>query len=246
MKHDFLHKILPIKEREAEVLRAKRNVFLELFDDASRVIFIGEVKPKSPNMKSAVQTNFVQQAKLYAEGGVDAISVLTDETFFGGSIELLAQVRSTVAVPLLMKDFVLDEAQIIAGVNAGANTVLLIVDFLEKERLKRLARFCRQVGIEPLVEIQDEHELKIALRAGARIIGVNSRNLRTLEIDMARALRVVHVASQHVPTLFLSSIQQRSDVEAALEAGARGVLVGTTLMTSDNVGKTLRHLKGGQ
>lgn len=246
MKSDFLKKILPIKKREAEALqlKLKRNVFLELFDDSSRVIFIGEIKPKSPNMESTVQTDFVEQAKMYAESGVDAISVLTDETFFGGSLKLLAQIRTVVDVPLLMKDFVLDEAQIVAGLKAGASTVLLIVDFLEEKRLTQLVAFCHRVGIEPLVEIQDERELDIAVRAGAKVIGVNSRNLRTLEIDVDRALRVVSTASQFLPTLFLSSIQSRVDVEAALEAGARGVLVGTTLMNSENVAKTLKHLKG--
>ena len=173
--------------------------------------------------------------------GAAAISVLTDGPFFGGSVEDLRQAASVAHVPVLLKDFVLDEVQIVEARAAGAAAVLLIVRALGS-RLQPLLRFARQLRLTPLVEVHSAAELSAALDAEATVIGVNSRDLDTFTIDAAGALRIVSTVPAGCTVVAESGMSRKADVEQAAEAGADAVLIGTALSAAAAPGELLREL----
>ncbi len=244
MKEDFLEKIRPVKQAEVLKLKQARNSFMELFKDKEKLVFLGEIKPKSPSFSEARNVNFITQAKTYEEGGIDGLSVLTDTQFFGGNFQLLQEMKRNTRLPLLCKDFVLDKSQIVLAAKFGADAILLIVDFLPFPQLMELYAFALDLQLQPVLEVQSERELESVLKLKPKIIGVNSRNLRSLEIDKARALAVIQQIPDEVLSIFFSGISNRENVELAKQAGARGVLVGSALMNSENVAQKIKELKG--
>jgi indole-3-glycerol phosphate synthase len=198
--------------------------------DRSRVALIAEVKRRSPSQGTIrAELDPVAHAAAYAAAGASAISVLTDGPFFGGSLEDLSAVADKVAIPLLRKDFILDELQIAESRAAGASAVLLIVRALSPERLRDLATAARDWDLGTLVEVHDEAELDVALDLGAPIIGVNSRNLDTFEIDVAAAWALLGRIPADRIAIAESGLASEADVRRAAEAGADGVLIGTAL-----------------
>ena len=191
-----------------------------------------------------LDVNPIEQASTYEEAGASAISVLTDETFFKGSIEDLKIVSQHVQIPRLCKDFMIDEIQIDRAYNAGATIILLIVAALSKERLKALYDYAKQKGLDVLTEVHDEQELEAALEINAELIGINNRNLKTFVVDLEVTERL---ASKLDPTKHLiiseSGIKTVEDVERVKKAGARGILVGETLMQAENVAETLKQFR---
>jgi indole-3-glycerol phosphate synthase len=208
---------------------------------AGQIGLIAEVKKASPSA-GVICPNFdpVQIAKEYEAAGASCLSVLTDERFFQGSVEFLRQIRAAVELPLLRKDFIIDERQILEAIEWGADAILLIVAILDDARLKRFHSLAREAGPAVLVEVHNEKELDRALAAGARLIGVNNRDLNTFTVDLgvterlAARLRQV-AAPQDYLLVAESGIQTRADVERLRNAGATAVLVGESLMKHPNV-----------
>jgi indole-3-glycerol phosphate synthase len=174
-----------------------------------------------------------ERAASYAAAGAAAVSVLTDGPFFGGSIADLRAAVARVAVPVLRKDFILDELQVVEARAAGAAAVLLIVRALERERLESLLRFAATQDLDALVEIHTERELMRALEADATIIGVNSRDLDTFRIDVAAAWALLAKVPADRVAIAESGMKSLEDVERAAAAGADAVLVGTALSSAD-------------
>jgi indole-3-glycerol phosphate synthase len=198
---------------------------------------IAEVKRRSPSQGTIrAELDPAAHAAAYAGAGASAISVLTDGPFFGGSLDDLAAVRGRVAVPLLRKDFILDELQIAEARGAGASAVLLIVRALAQARLVELAAAARDFGLDVLVETHDMRELELALSFGATIIGVNSRNLDTFEIDIDSAWGLIGGIPADRIAVAESGMETVDDVVAAAAAGADLVLIGTALSSSHDPG----------
>lgn len=198
--------------------------------DRDRMALIAEVKRRSPSQGSIREDlDPVAHAVRYAAAGASAISVLTDQPFFGGSLADLEAVAARVRTPLLRKDFILDELQVAEARLAGASAVLLIVRALAPARLADLARAARDWGLATLVEVHDARELDIALESEAAIIGVNSRNLDTFEIDVTTAWALISRIPSDRIAVAESGMATEADVRRAVDAGADAVLIGTAL-----------------
>jgi indole-3-glycerol phosphate synthase len=203
---------------------------------------IAEVKRRSPSAGSIrADLDPGERAARYAQHGAAAISVLTDGPFFGGSVEDLRQAAARTQIPVLLKDFVLDEVQIVEARAAGAAAVLLIVRALGP-RLQPLLRFAGDLRLTPLVEVHSAVELATAVDAGASVIGVNSRDLDTFTIDTPAALRIVSKVPEGCTAVAESGMSGKADVEQAAEAGADAVLIGTALSAAASPGALLREL----
>jgi indole-3-glycerol phosphate synthase len=208
-----------------------------------RVAVIAEVKRRSPSA-GVIREDLdpAERAALYAGRGAAAISVLTDGPFFGGSISDLRAAAGRVSAPLLRKDFILDELQVMEARAAGASGILLIVRALSPSRLAELLACTREWQLEALVEVHSMLELETALRANARIIGINSRDLDTFRIDSAAAWRVLaQVPAGHL-AVAESGMAGAPDVERAAAAGADAVLVGTALSAAPDPGALVERL----
>jgi len=209
------------------------------------IAVIAEVKRRSPS-KGLIRPDFdpVEIARAYARGGAACISVLTDSHYFGGSLESLAKIRSAVDQPLLCKDFMIDTYQIDAARVAGADAILLIVAALDQDRLKDLQSCAVGLGLDVLVEVHDESELDRALAIGADLIGVNNRDLKTFEVDLANTERLASRLSPSAEIVLVaeSGIATFEDVKRLERAGASGFLVGESLMRQPDPGKALEAL----
>ncbi len=230
-------------EREAGSLPAPPSLSRALRGE--RVAVVAEVKRRSPSA-GVIREDLDPGARaaLYAEHGAAAISVLTDERHFGGSIGDLRAAAGRVEVPLLRKDFILDEVQVVEARAAGAAAVLLIVRALPLARLGALMAFARGAGLEALVEVHTAAELDRALEAGAELVGVNSRDLDTFRIDLPGAGELVARVPAGRVAVAESGIRGVEDVARAAAAGADAVLVGTALSAAPDPGRFLRQLSG--
>jgi indole-3-glycerol phosphate synthase len=209
------------------------------------VAVVAEVKRRSPSA-GVIQGDLdpLAHAGAYAAGGAAAISVLTDATYFGGSLKDLERVARAVPIPVLRKDFILDELQVLEARAAGASAVLLIVRALAPTELRALARAARDLELGTLVEVHTDAELEQAVGAEPTVIGVNSRDLATFEIDATAALRLLGQVPAGVPAVAESGIGSRADVERAAAAGADAVLVGTLLSRAADPAALVRTLVG--
>ena len=212
------------------------------------VRLIAEIKRASPS-KGIFDADLdaAAQAAKYARAGAAAISVLTEPDFFAGSIDDLAAVsrsfRGDADRPaLLRKEFIWDEYQLLEARAHGADAVLLIVMLLEPDVLSSLIERTRDLGMEPLIEVHDENEVRAALDAGARVLGVNNRDLRTFEEDLGTTERLAGLVGRDVTLVAESAIRSRSDAERMAGAGAHALLVGEALVTGDNVEARAREL----
>ncbi len=206
-----------------------------------RVTIIAEVKRRSPS--KGWLARYVDPAALatsYVAGGAAAISVLTDEAHFGGSRADLEAVRAAVDVPVLRKDFTVSENDVLDTAEMGASGVLLIAALLSDDELSRLASLALDVGLSPLIEVHDAREAEIALTCGARIIGVNQRDLRTFEVDPAHAAAVIATIPADVVRVAESGLRGPDDVLAAGRAGFDAVLVGESFVTSSSPERAVR------
>ncbi|KAJ3193054.1 bifunctional tryptophan synthase trp1 [Irineochytrium annulatum] len=214
------------------------------------VAVMAEIKRASPSKGSIdLDAHAPTQALSYANGGAAVISVLTEPTWFKGSLADLSAARRAVAhLPnrpaILRKDFVVDPYMIYEARLAGADTVLLIVAILEEARLMLLLNVARSLGMEPLTEVANEEEMRLAVKVGAKVIGVNNRDLHTFDVDSGRTVGLAAMVPDGVILVALSGITGRKDVERYLEAGARSVLVGESLMRSHDKGQFMRELRG--
>ena len=214
-------------------------------DQAGKVSLIAEVKKASPS-KGIIRADFdpVEIATIYADNGASCISVLTDEHFFQGSLEYLRQIRSTVSVPLLRKDFILDEYQIYEARAAGADAVLLIAECLSPDRMKSLHEKVNELGMTALVELYDSKNVDPVLDCDPKLVGVNNRDLNTFEIDLKHSIQVKELLPDDIAMVSESGIFTNADIQLMHNNGVDAVLVGESLMRSENIGIAVVELMG--
>jgi len=212
------------------------------------IALIAEVKKASPSA-GVICPNFdpVRIAHDYETAGASCLSVLTDEKFFQGSLEYLRAIRQKVKLPLLRKDFIVDERQILEAIEWGADAILLIVAILSDRDLKHFHDLAAQAGLAVLVEAHDDAELDRAIAAGAGLIGINNRDLKTFKVDLGTterlALRLQRSVSTSRPLLVAESgIHNRADVEQLARCGVQAILVGESLMREPNIGVKVAEL----
>jgi indole-3-glycerol phosphate synthase len=233
---------------QALLEKAKRTNIPPSFVSALKrpdVAVIAEVKRRSPSKGQINDTiRAGDRAAAYVKGGAAAISVLTEPERFGGSAEDLADVRSSVSVPLLRKDFIVDYAQIVEARALGASAVLLIVRALDPVQLADRMEECTAFELTPLVEVQDGSEMELALAHGATVIGVNNRNLETLVVDRGNAARVIPEIPRALIAVAESGIEDRIDLDFMASIGADAVLVGSALSASPDPAAAVRAMVG--
>lgn len=215
-----------------------------------KVGLIAEVKKASPSA-GIICNDFDAEriASQYEAGGADCLSVLTDEQFFQGSLEYLKRIRERVKIPLLRKDFIVDERQILEAIEWGADAILLIVAILTDAQLKQFHSLATEAGLAALVEVHDERELKRAQATDAKVIGVNNRDLKTFKVDLAtteKLARQLRAAPGGNAKLLVaeSGIHTRADVERLAKCSAQAILVGESLMKHADIGEKISELLG--
>jgi indole-3-glycerol phosphate synthase len=206
---------------------------------------IAEVKKASPS-KGVIRADFqpVEIACIYEEHGATCLSVLTDEKYFQGSLEYLRQIRAATGLPILRKDFILDRYQLLEARVAGADAVLLIAECLDDCRLRALHNEALELGLTPLVELYDPANLPRVLEAGATLIGVNNRDLRTFQVDLGHTLRMRAQIPENCLLVGESGIRTRADVVRLEAAGVDAMLVGESLMAQPDIGAAVDELLG--
>jgi indole-3-glycerol phosphate synthase len=247
--------------RDAMLEHGERRDFIAALRKPNRgdIALIAEVKKASPSM-GVICKDFdaVRIAKEHEAAGASCLSVLTDEKFFQGSLDYLRQIRAAVKLPLLRKDFIIDERQILEAIEWGADAILLIVAILTDEQLSKFHSLASEAGLAVLVEVHDEEELERALKISPAIIGVNNRNLKTFKVDLATTERLaaklksgtgfqpVQNRQDACPTLLVaeSGIHSRADVKRLKMCGAGAILVGESLMKQGDIGAKVRELIG--
>ena len=234
-------------ERRAAAAAPRGDAFLAALSKKGRANVIAECKRRSPSRGVlAADYDPVAIAGQYETGGAAAISVLTEPTFFDGSLDHLAAVRQAVTLPLLRKDFIVDEYQLLEARASGADAALLIVAALGQADLVRLQYRAWDLGLAALVEVHDDEELSRAIDSGARIIGVNNRNLRTLVVDVAASRRLGARIPADVVGVSESGLTSRGDLEELASQGYRAFLIGERFMTSADPAAAIAELLGGR
>ncbi len=206
---------------------------------------IAEIKRRSPSVDEFPNgRDPLAQARIYAENGAAAISIVTDTPRFGMTLDDVIAVRDTVDLPVLVKDFVIDASQILIAWAAGADAILLIARMVDTDLLRHLHDEATALGLAALVECHDETDLQSAVAAGATLIGVNSRNLDTLELDLKTTRRLLNQKPTGTVMVAESGLKTRSEIEEMARLGADAFLIGSTLLKAADPGQTLRHLTG--
>ena len=214
-------------------------------EQANHVSLIAEVKKASPS-KGVIRDDFdpLEIARAYANSGASCISVLTDEHFFQGSLDYLKQIRRVVSKPLLRKDFVLDEYQVWEARAAGADAVLLISECLQPDQMNRLHEQVTELGMTALVELYDSRNIEAVLACNPTLVGVNNRDLNTFEIDLNHSIRIKKQLPHSIAMVSESGIFTHQDVLLMQQNGVDAVLVGESLMRSEDIGSAVRSLMG--
>ena len=249
---DKLHEVAAAKARVPEsqlreVLACAPPVrdFFAALNGRGTIRLIAEVKKASPS-KGVIREDFhpVEIARIYQEHGAACISVLTDEAHFQGSLDYLRQIRAAVDLPVLRKDFIIDSYQVIEARAAGADAVLLIAECLDDAQLRTLHDEIVALGMTPLVELYEPANLPRVLAIGARLIGINNRDLRTFEVDLEHTIRMRREIPLDRRVVGESGIRTRADVERLQNAGVDAMLVGETLMARADIGAAMNELLG--
>jgi indole-3-glycerol phosphate synthase len=237
--------------RDAMLEHGERRDFLAALRKPNRgdIALIAEVKKASPSA-GIICKDFdpVKIAKEYETAGASCLSVLTDEKFFQGSLDYLRQIRAAVKIPLLRKDFIIDERQILEAIEWGADAILLIVAILTDEELQKFHSLAVEAGLAVLVEVHDEMELERALKISPQLIGVNNRDLKTFKVDLATTEKLSKkIGVENLQNKILvaeSGIYSRADVERLKNCGAKAILVGESLLRDGNIQSKIRELIG--
>ncbi len=254
--HKVLSLIIESKKKRIKVLRKNREALDSLVKKApspkslkaaikrkNKVSLIAEIKQASPS-KGILRKNFEpgRLAGIFDKAGVNAISVLTEEDFFLGKNSHIEEVKKETLKPILKKDFILDEMQVLEARAVGADAILLIMGILEVERAKDLYDFGKELGLDVLVEVNTEKELRKVLKIGADIIGVNNRNLHTLEVDINRSKKLLPFLPEEIAKVSESGINSLKDVLLLKGLGADAILVGQALMKADNIEAKIKEI----
>lgn len=237
-----------IARKRERVREAKTRVNPHAFRSALQkdgINIIAEFKRRSPS-KGMIRegANPIDVARAYQAGGAVAMSVLTEEDYFAGSLDDVRQVKSAVELPVLRKDFIVDEYQVYESAVAGADAILLIVAALDDDLLLRLRRLAEdELGMDALVEVHTNDEMKRAVACGAKLIGVNNRDLRTFEVSIETSLSLVREAPNNALLISESGLNNAADLQRLYDAGYRGFLIGETLMRADYPAAALRSFR---
>lgn len=253
----ILDKIVQIKKEQVE--RLKERLSKKPFDEKNPpkvrdfaaaiskqgISLIAELKQRSPSAGVIVKNYEPKKiAKTYERAGASAISVLTDLAYFNGKIEDLTQVKTSVQLPVLRKDFIIDEAQIFESYFAGADAVLLIVRILKQDMLKKFINTINDIGMSALVEVHSEDEAKAALDSGAEIIGINNRDLDTLKIDLDTTGRIISNVPEIKGKVIVSEsgIKDKNDIQSLVKNGVNAVLIGEAILKSNDISAKIKEL----
>ena len=241
-RYEGQNNIEEIKELSDKRIISNPNFFYEAIEKPN-ISFICEVKKASPS-KGIISEDFpyLEIAKKYNECA-DVISVLTEPDYFLGSDKYLSEIKNIVKIPVLRKDFIISEYQIYEAKAIGADAILLIVAILTKEELNNYLNLAHKIGLGCLVEAHDEEEVKIAVESGARVIGVNNRNLKDFSIDMNNSIKLRNLAPRSVKFVSESGIKTREDIKTLQDNYVDAVLIGETLMRSKDIIKSIGELK---
>lgn len=255
----ILDTIVDTKKREVELLRTKGITLPQGFEDKEvegprgfrkvlldfdGVSIIAEVKKASPS-KGVISPDFnpVKIARNYQKNGAQAISVLTDIDYFQGALSYMMQVRETVSLPVLRKDFIIDELQIIEAQKHGADAILLIAAILETSQMQEYKQQAQELGMDSLVEVHDEAETEKALDAGADLIGVNNRNLKDFTMDLETTFRLKNLIPSEIPVVSESGLKTNDHFKRLRDEGVSAALIGETLMRAGAESDLLESLR---
>lgn len=231
-----------LRERIDAADRRSPNALRSALSCQNRVNIIAEFKRRSPS-KGVIRAGADPQliARSYESGGAVAISVLTEQDYFDGSLQDLRSVATSVTIPILRKDFIFDEYQVYESVANGANAILLIVAGLEDDRLRYLRELAEdRLQIDALVEVHTESEMRRAIDSGASLIGVNNRDLSTFEVSLETSIRLAAIAPKHLVLVSESGLNTTADLRRLRAVGYQGFLIGESLMRSDDPAEMLR------
>ena len=200
------------------------------------ISILAEIKLASPTVVSlGSHDEIIERAIAYEKAGADAISFITEKHYFKGEVSFIPKLKQHVSLPILQKDFVIDEYQIYEAKLAGSDALLLIVKYLEKEKLKQFVSLCQKLGIEPVVEINDEEDLVKAVTTTTNSIAVNARDLATFEVNVDKACELLKKVPDKYITLGFSGVHSHIEVQQYKNAGVKGILVGTELMKAKSI-----------
>ncbi len=236
-------KAVSVSEMEARIARRAATLDFASALKGDGVRLIAEVKKASPS-RGVLCPEFdpAALARVYADNGAAAISVLTEEKYFGGHLNHLAEIRKEVEIPLLRKDFIFDPYQVYESRACGADALLLIAAILEPEQLNELLSLSHELGLSCLVEVHNESELEMALHSGAQIIGINNRDLKTFRVDISTTQRLRPLVPKDKTVVSESGISRRQDMEYLKELGVDAALVGEALLTAGDIAAKMREL----
>lgn len=221
--------------------------FKEAVTQRNGINIIAEVKSASPRGGVLIKDfDPVAIADDYLKGGAAALSILTEQKFFKGNLDFISLVKRENPLPTLRKDFIIDPYQIYESRVWGADAILLIVSILSEDALKELLSMSSELGMDALVEVHDEKELKIALSTGCDIIGINNRNLRTFKVDLTTTIKLISCIPREKVVVSESGIKSREDIVQLEEAGVRAVLIGEALIRARDRVAMLRRLRGAE
>lgn len=258
---NFLQDIVNLKRKEVDAAKSRRPItdfvdskrllkgirpFKEAVSGGDGVNLIAEIKKKSPSSRK----NFFRKldlagiANIYKAEGAKAISVLTDKKFFGGNVLHINEVKRVVDLPVLRKDFIIDEYQIYESRYFGADAILLIARILSVEEMKSFAHLATRINMDVITEVHDENDLEKALLSGAGIIGINNRDLETFKVSIENTLRLIPMVPKGIVIISESGISTNDDIRRVREAGAKAVLIGGALLGAEDIGAKIRQIMG--
>jgi len=254
--HKVLTQILDAKKSRLEILRKNKESFISLVKKArpardfkqaiareGKLSFIAEIKHASPSAGIIRKDfNHIEIAKIYQECKINAISVVTEEDYFKGKLSYLTDVKKVTKVPVLRKDFIIDEVKVLESRAAGADAILLIMAALTQDNFTLLYNYARELGMRVLVEVHTEKELRRAINAGAEIIGINNRNLSTFEVDVNLTHKMVPIIPENVVKVSESGLETLKDILLLKGLGVDAVLVGTAFMRADDIAAKIKEL----
>jgi len=219
--------------------------FMQALTQSPEIAVIAEAKKASPS-KGVISPDFdpAAIASSYERGGAEALSVLTDVTFFQGALDYIPVVRQKVKLPVIRKDFIIHELQIEEAANYGADAILLIAAILDEKQIRDYLQMSAELQMDVLVEVHDEKELEKSLAAGSRLIGINNRDLRDFTVDLGTTIRLRREIPDSIPVVSESGIRSHEDMKMLEDHGIMAALIGETLMRANDREAALRQLKG--
>lgn len=226
-----------------EVDITHKSSFKSQLDESNQLAVIAEIKSKSPTLDQLPNRDLAQQVKDYEANGANAVSILTDEHYFGGSYERLQDLTLQTTLPVLCKDFVVDKIQIDVAKKAGASIILLIVNVLTDQQMKDLYQYATSLNLEVLVEVHDKKELERAYKLSPQLIGVNNRDLKRFVTDVLHTNEILENKKEGYHYISESGIRDAQDVANVVESGIDGLLIGESLMKCENLSQFLPGLK---